>query len=348
MAEKQSLEKPCPVCSALGTHMYADFDSDMSFPKEFVSLTDVRRFGEDDYLRQCPACGAYYKCHWETDNDIICPTHTGEYTRISKDEADQMLLHDDMSNKIYGSHYLWFRDIVHTFPGLPKDFVEEIKSSNCEPVVDGAMIKPFTLSLKETHYFFNKSSALDTKHEEKIKQLHLPKIVARRTVARVARPVHHFYVISTIDKEGLINIDTVFNIVITDKKYHLNYALAFLNSKFCAWFMNSFLFGKAVKVTRVNDYCINSMPIFPASIKQQAPIIQLVDKMFDLVQKFMNRAQSIKNNDEQSKLEADIVKTENEMNSQIYGLYKFDEEERAVIENAVGIKSIILQLLSRQ
>ena len=74
-----------------------DFDEDEHLPEQFKSLVLVRELDYSDDIRQCPTCGTYYKCTWDTDNDIFCPTHTGEYTQISKENAEQILRDDEIS-----------------------------------------------------------------------------------------------------------------------------------------------------------------------------------------------------------------------------------------------------------
>lgn len=81
----------CPICEALGEALFVDFDNGKSFPDAFYKLEMVQWFSELHDLRRCPQCGAYYYFTFETDNDIFCPTHTGEYKRIPSEEAERML-----------------------------------------------------------------------------------------------------------------------------------------------------------------------------------------------------------------------------------------------------------------
>ncbi|MBS7252228.1 MAG: hypothetical protein KIH08_16810 [Candidatus Freyarchaeota archaeon] len=83
--------EPCPICESLGETLFVDFDEDERFPEGFYKLEMVQWFSEAHDLRRCPQCGAYYYFTFETDNDIFCPTHTGEYKRIPGEEAERML-----------------------------------------------------------------------------------------------------------------------------------------------------------------------------------------------------------------------------------------------------------------
>lgn len=81
----------CSICESLGEALFVDFDEGERFPDGFYKLEMVQWFSESHDLRRCPQCGAYYYFTFETDNDIFCPTHTGEYKRIPSEEAERML-----------------------------------------------------------------------------------------------------------------------------------------------------------------------------------------------------------------------------------------------------------------
>jgi uncharacterized Zn finger protein (UPF0148 family) len=81
----------CPICESLGETLFVDFDEDEHFPDSFYKLEMVQWFSESHDLRRCPQCGTYYYFTFETDNDIFQPTHTGEYKRIPRGEAERMV-----------------------------------------------------------------------------------------------------------------------------------------------------------------------------------------------------------------------------------------------------------------
>ncbi len=95
----------CPVCKVLGEKMFVDYDADMSFPEEVRGLKEVISFGYDDDLRRCSLCGTYFKFDYVTDNDIICPTHTGEYKRIPAERAEQMISEEQARQKATKQRY---------------------------------------------------------------------------------------------------------------------------------------------------------------------------------------------------------------------------------------------------
>ncbi len=95
----------CPICKVLGEKMFVDYDADMNFPEEVRGVKEVISFGYDDDLRRCSLCGTYFKFDYETDNDIICPTHTGEYKRIPAEKAEQMISEEQARQKATKQRY---------------------------------------------------------------------------------------------------------------------------------------------------------------------------------------------------------------------------------------------------
>ena len=120
------------------------------------------------------------------------------------------------------------------------------------------------------------------KNQEKIEDLRKPKIISQRIVAHVLTPVDHIIIMSTLDQEGLLNVDTVENTIVTESDYDLKYILAFLNSKFVSWFTYTFIFNKAVRTMDFDDYYVGKIPIFPAGKDEQKSLIELVERLLKL------------------------------------------------------------------
>jgi len=70
------------------------------------------------------------------------------------------------------------------------------------------------------------------------------------------------------------------------------------------------------------------------SISEQQPIIKLVDKMLSL-NKRLNEIGD-KQTAERKKIEKEIKKTDKEIDDLVYELYGITDEERKVIEEALG------------
>jgi len=171
------------------------------------------------------------------------------------------------------------KEISKTFRGLPlQSKASNQKSIGSEPLLRGDNIKPY---YNVAPNLFIARNYLE-KNREKIEDLRKPKIISQRIVAHVLTPVDHIIIMSTLDQEGLLNVDTVENTIVTDPEYDIKYVLAFLNSKFVSWFAYTFIFNKAVRTMDFDDYYIGKIPIFPASKDEQRSIAELVESLLGL------------------------------------------------------------------
>jgi hypothetical protein len=84
-------------------------------------------------------------------------------------------------------------------------------------------------------------------------------------------------IMSALDKEGLLNVDTVENTIVTDPSYDIRYLLGFLNCKLVSWFAYLFVFNKAVRTMDLDDYYVCKLPLYPS--EEQKSIIEIVDKL---------------------------------------------------------------------
>lgn len=172
------------------------------------------------------------------------------------------------------------KEISRTFRGLPLQAKASSKrADNSEPLLRGNDIRPY-FNFAPTLFI---SREYLEKNPKKIALLRKPKIISQRIVAHVLTPVDHIIIMSTLDQEGLLNVDTVENTIVTESDYDLKYILAFLNSKFVSWFTYTFIFNKAVRTMDFDDYYISKIPIFPASREEQKSLIELVERLLKLV-----------------------------------------------------------------
>jgi len=227
-------------------------------------------------------------------------THAYRGTRLFWDEKPQsyqipMFLHeqmdtfpihvDPMSLSIYEKVMkkpFQFKNVSRTFRGLPlQSKASSQKTENSQPFLRGDDIKPY-LHIQPQIFVQQKYLKEDSSKIEDLKKL---KIISQRIVAHILKPTDHIIVMSTIDKVGLLNVDTVENTIVTDPDYDIRYLLAFLNSKFVAWFAYMFIFNKAVRTMDFDDYYVGKIPLYPAK-EEQKPIIELVEKLLKLTEKF--------------------------------------------------------------
>lgn len=199
------------------------------------------------------------------------------------EEMDAFPIHvDKKSLKIYEKikkKSIPFSKVSKTSRGLPlQSKATEKETQDSEALLRGDDIRPY--------YHFPPKLYVNRKYlkgsSKKIENLKKPKIISQRIVAHVLKPTDHIIIMSTLDSEGLLSVDTVENTIIIDPTYDLKYLLAFLNSKLVSWFAYTFIFNKAVRTMDLDDYYVGKIPLYPASKDEQKPVISLVDRLLKL------------------------------------------------------------------
>jgi len=214
-------------------------------------------------------------------------TETYEIPTSLCNELDTLPIHvDPLSLAIY--HKVMkksrlLKELSRTFRGLPvQSKASKEKVAGSEPLLRGDDIKPYYNAAPN---LFIAKNYLE-ENREKIEDLRKPKIISQRIVAHVLTPVDHIIIMSTLDHEGLLDVDTVENTIVTDSNYDPKYLLAFLNSKFVSWFTYTFIFNKAVRTMDFDNYYVGKIPIFPADKDAQKSVIELVDRLLKLTKQF--------------------------------------------------------------
>jgi len=173
-----------------------------------------------------------------------------------------------------------FSEISHTFRGLPiQSKVTTHRTAESEPLLRGDDIKPYYHGIPQV--FVGRSDLRE--ESKKIADMRKSKIISQRIIAHVLRPTDHIIIMSTLDEDGLLNVDTVENTIVTDPNYDLRYLLAFLNCKLTSWYAYTFIFNKAVRTMDFDDYYVGKLPIYPAKPEGQKPLISLVNRLLELI-----------------------------------------------------------------
>jgi type I restriction-modification system DNA methylase subunit len=203
-------------------------------------------------------------------------------------ELDTFPIHvDPMSLAIYKKvmkKSRLLREMSKTSRGLPfQSKASNQKIPGSEALLRGDNIRPF-YSVAPSLYI---TKNYLEENREKVEALKKPKIVSQRIVAHVLNPVDHIIIMSTLDEEGLLDVDTVENTIVTNTNYDAKYVLAFLNSKFVSWFAYTFIFNKAVRTMDFDDYYVGKIPIFPANKDEQKSVAELVERLLKLTRHFV-------------------------------------------------------------
>ncbi len=89
--------------------------------------------------------------------------------------------------------------------------------------------------------------------DERAKALKRPKIVAQNIVAHIQNPQPHLRIMAAWDGEGIITLDTVNNIWLSDESVHPLELLAVLNSTVTSWYASRFVFAGAVRTIHFDE-----------------------------------------------------------------------------------------------
>ncbi|ODS35207.1 MAG: hypothetical protein A7316_10715 [Candidatus Altiarchaeales archaeon WOR_SM1_86-2] len=278
---------------------------------------------------------------------------------------------EDLSNKKYKSHkikqnvfnYIGVFSIYLTYDVL--NIVYKI-NRNCKKLGDISDIfrglgisknKPFVLDEKEDRsdekilrgkgigrYETKFYLYLDTNHEEVKKykkamsRLRHKKIVAQNIVTSKVR------VVSTYDEEGCLNIDTITNIMVTDKDFIDKYVLAVINSKLMTFYIRDVVFNKALLTMHLDAPYSGKLPIKKCSKSKQKEFAELADKMLSLNKKLKKLNEKVEKTNkleseyynlakEQENTKNEIEKINDLIDEKVYKLYGLNEKEVKIIGN---------------
>jgi len=202
--------------------------------------------------------------------------------------------------------------ISKTFRGLPLQ--SKITSDGDIAVVRGKNIRKYKI-----YGDFDKVSSKDTiRFDEKIKLMRNRKIVSQNIVAHVMQPYDRIIIMSALDDEKRITLDTVVNTVISDSNYSYEYILAIMNSKLAAWFYYWFVYNRAIRTMHFDEYYVGKLPI------------KLVDpsrkKLVKRIETLVNLVIASKDGDSDQN---DLLK---EIDTLIYCIYELNDEEIELVE----------------
>ena len=200
--------------------------------------------------------------------------------------------------------------ISKTFRGLP--FQSKVSKSG-QPILRGKNIGKYKIYGNIDKIFLPK----EILSSAKVKEILSPKILSQNIVAHVMNPYDRIIIMATIDKEGLLTLDTVMNTYLTADRFSLQYVLAILNSRFASWFYYWFVFNRAIRTMHFDKYYIGKLPIKEIDLQIQQPFITIVSQILSLKKSAPN---------------ANTSTLEQEIDQMVYQLYNLTEDEIKIIE----------------
>ncbi len=119
--------------------------------------------------------------------------------------------------------------------------------------------------------------------------------------------------------ETIYSNRSLYSILITKPKLKTKYVLALLNSSLLQWYYATMFKGDTELFPKIRIAQAKQLPIFKASMEQQQPIIELVDRILEK---------------KRSNPNADTSASEREIDRLVYKLYNLTDEETRVIEGS--------------
>jgi type I restriction-modification system DNA methylase subunit len=295
---------------------------------DLVSVVDTSKAFEDVLLEQMIII---LKKGDKSKKYVLHDISSGDSISIDKkfiDLTDTIILHGDKDDfKIFkkmnqSSKYL--SSITTTQRGLPyQKFLTDKKTKY--PIVKGRNISRFNFSLSNEYL---PSDEVDV-NNNKVQSLRQPKIISQRIVAHVTRPRDHIIIMSAIDKEGILTVDTVENTVITDNAYSLEFLLCLFNSKLISWYAYRYIFSKAIRTMDFDNNYVGKIPLPKNKIKS-APFIKVVNRLLALQEESDKIGNKL--TDRKAEIEKELDELDLEIDQLIYKVYGITEKEQRIIE----------------
>jgi len=260
-----------------------------------------------------------------------------ESVAINKDflvSTDSIILHGNREDfKIFkkmNKTSKYFSDVTKTSRGLPfQKYL--IKEDTKYPVIKGKNISRYTFRLSDE---FLSEERVDP-NNDKVKLLKRPKIMSQRIVAHVTKPKDHIIIMSALDTEGLLTVDTVENTISTDKKWSLEFLLCLLNSRLISWYAYRYIFSKAIRTMDLDNHYLGRIPLPNAEVENSV-FMNLVNKMLSLNKRLNKIGEKL--TDERTRIENEIKKVDRQIDELVYEIYGITEDEKEIIEESSKTK----------
>jgi type I restriction-modification system DNA methylase subunit len=299
--------------------------------EHLVKVVDVSKAFEDVLLEQVIII---LNKSIKSDYYILQEIPSKESISIDKkfiDSTDSILLHGKQEDfeifKKMNESSRYFSEVTKTSRGLP--FQKYLLNERTKyPVIKGKTISRYNFRLSDESL----PEEIVDQNKNKVDFLKQPKIVSQRIVAHVTKPKDHIIIMSALDEESLITVDTVENTISTDANYPLKFLLGLLNSKLISWYAYRYIFSKAIRTMDLDDYYLGKIPL-PSVNAEKSTLIDLVNKMLSLNKRLNGIGDKL--TDERTRIEEDIKKTDAEIDESVYKIYGITEDEKKIIEESL-------------
>jgi hypothetical protein len=222
----------------------------------------------------------------EVSKYVLIPKNTYTFcgTLISSITPKEFEIFNKMNLQ---NHY--FKNVSNTFRGVP--WQKYLCSTGNTRILRGDHIERFRIIDSYDFIDLDKINVPKTK----IEILKQPKIISQNIVAHVVKPVPHIIITSALDKNGLLNLDTVNNTVLTNNDYALEYLLCILDCSLTSWYTYRFIYNQAIRTMHFDESYVGKIPIRRISFTTPPDRrVALVEQAKSLYSEFMGAPDSRK------------------------------------------------------
>jgi tRNA1(Val) A37 N6-methylase TrmN6 len=216
-------------------------------------------------------------------------------------------------------------EISENFRGIGAQQCVSESVSGSERILSGKEIQRYAVS-NYHNYFITKENVSMFKKADKLRQ---PKIMCQNIVAHIR---NHIKVTATYDESGILNLDTVNNILMTTSRFLPKHVLGLLNSKLISYYTYNFIYSKAIRTMHFDGNYSGKIPIKNISIESQRTFEGIVNHLISLSCKLVEIG--VRETDETQRIRNEIGRLEKELDGKIYELYGLDEGEIEIVEKS--------------
>jgi len=257
-----------------------------------------------------------------SDSQTVNSVELGELIKkntinFSSDDSEQDILKNmNKSSVLLGSISENFRGI-----GAQQDISKD--TDNAERILSGKEIQRYSVTNYHSYYIKHQTVQKYPK-SPKVKQA---KIMCQNIVAFIR---NHIKITATYDETGLLDLDTVNNIIVKNARFNPKYILALLNSRLISYYTYNFIYSKAVRTMHFDGSYSGKIPIRDISPQEQEYFVNQVDKLLRINRRLSEIGEN--KTDEYQKLTNEREKLDKELDSKVYQLYGLNGKETALIE----------------
>lgn len=219
----------------------------------------------------------------------------------------------------------YLSSVTSTARGLP---LQKYLSKNKTPylIIRGKNISRFEFQPSGEYL----PPQIANENKEKVSTLSQPKIISQRIIAHVTQPREHLVIMSALDKEGFLNVDTVENTFLTDQNYSLEFLLCLFNSTLVSWFAYRYIYSNAIRTMDFDNYYVGKIPL-PKMQVENAEFKDLATKMTDVCSR-LNSATEL---DKKQAFEEEKRNIFEEIDNLVYKTYGLSPKERDIVTGSL-------------